>query len=266
MSEGGLSSAETERYRRQLMLSGFTAEHQEKLKRSTALVAGVGGVGGTAALYLAAAGIGKIIMVHYGRLTRSNMNRQILMRDFLIGESRVEQAKYAIEEINPGVEMETCDERLSPALAESLLEGADIALSARPNFRERRVLNDCCVKKRVPVIEGAMNAMEGYLFTVIPGSTACLNCLYPEDNPEWEELGFPVLGCVSGMLGCLMSLEAIKVLTGFGKPMARMLKFDLQDMSFRKFNIVRDLNCTVCGKVAASTPKSSASGFKSGNL
>ena len=249
-SEEGLSVTELERYRRQLMLSGFTAEHQGKLKRSTALVAGVGGVGGTAALYLAAAGIGKIIMVHSGRLTLSNMNRQILMRDFWIGESRVEQAKYTIQEINPDVEMEIYDERLSVSLAGPLLEGAGIALSARPNFPERRVLNECCVKKRVPMIEGAMNAMEGYMFTVIPGRTACLNCLYPEDNPEWEELGFPVLGAVSGVLGCLMSLEAIKVITGFGKPMPHVLAFDLADMNFRKLNIGRDNNCPVCGNAA----------------
>lgn len=251
MCEEGLSAMEMERYRRQLMLAGFTTEHQRKLKGSTALVAGVGGVGGTAALYLAAAGIGKIVVVHYGRLTLSNMNRQILMRDFRIGESRVEQARYTIQEINPEVKIETHDERLSPALAETLLRSADVALSARPNFQERRALNNCCVKQGVPMIEGAMNAMEGYLFTVIPGKTACLNCLYPEDNPEWEELGFPVLGPVSGLLGCLMSLEAVKVLTGYGRPMAQMLTFDLLETNFRKLKIFKDPICPICGEVTA---------------
>lgn len=251
--EAGLSVLEMERYRRQLMLAGFTMEHQRKLKNSTALVAGVGGVGGTAALYLAVAGIGKLILVHAGKLTRSNMNRQILMRDFQVGESRVRQAKKAIEEINPDVAVEIRDERMTTELTEALLTGADIALSARPNFRERRVLNAACVNKRVPMVEGAMNAMEGYLFTVVPGKTACLNCLYPEDNPEWEELGFPVLGAVSGVLGCLMSIEAIKHLTGFGKPMAsQMLVFDLTDMDFKKLNVSRDKNCPVCMQAASN--------------
>ncbi|MDA8388283.1 MAG: HesA/MoeB/ThiF family protein [Nitrospiraceae bacterium] len=256
-SGDGLSSRELERYRRQLMLAGFTLEHQKMLKDSTVLVAGVGGVGGTAALYLAVAGIGKLDLVHAGRLTPSNMNRQILMRSSRIGESRVAQAKNAIEAINPDVAVEIHDERLTPVLADTLLSGADAALSGRPNFHERRVLNECCVRKEIPMVEGAMNAMEGYLFTVIPFKTPCLNCLYPEDNPEWEELGFPVLGAVSGVLGCLMALEAIKVLTGFGKPMtSRMLVFDLQGMDFRKLKISRDRDCPVCGH---GRPEDSAS-------
>ncbi len=242
------SPVEMERYRRQLMLAGFTPERQRKLRGSTALVAGVGGLGGTAALYLAVAGIGRIIMVHSGRLTLSNMNRQVLMRDSRIGERRVLQARNTIEEINPGVEMEIHDERLSQPLADALLKDADIALSTRPNFHERRVLNECCIKSKTPMVEAAMNAMEGYIFTVIPGETPCLNCLYPEDNPEWQELDFPVLGPVPGMLGCLMALEAVKVLTGFGRPLiSQMLVFDLLDTRFTKVNIRRDMNCPVCG-------------------
>lgn len=251
MSEGGgiLSDREMERYRRQLMLGGFTVEHQNRLKGSTVLVAGVGGLGGTAALYLAVAGIGRLVLVHSGRLTLSNMNRQILMLDSQIGESRVAQAKKTIEEINPGVAVEIHDERFTPALAGTLLSGADAALSARPNFSERRALNEQCVKKGVPMVEAAMNGMEGYLFTVIPlKKTPCLNCLYPEDNPEWQELGFPVMGAVSGALGCMMAMEAIKVLTGFGRPMtSHMLVFDLLDMNFRKLKTARDKGCAVCG-------------------
>ncbi|MDA8091453.1 MAG: HesA/MoeB/ThiF family protein [Nitrospiraceae bacterium] len=244
-----LSVNEMERYRRQLMLEGFTNGHQRKLKNSTALVAGVGGLGGTAALYLAVAGIGKLVLAHSGKLTLSNMNRQILMKDSQIGESRVSQAKKTIQDINPDVEVEIHDERLTPAAVDRFLNGADIALSTRPNFNERRALNEHCVKKGIPMVEAAMNGMEGYLFTVIPFKTPCLNCLYPEDDPNWQELGFPVMGAVSGALGCLMAMETIKVLTGFGKPMtSRMLVFDLLDMNFRKLKIARDKNCAVCGR------------------
>lgn len=244
-----LSEKEGERYRRQLMLQGFTIEHQEVLRNSSALVAGIGGLGGTAALYLAVAGIGKLVLAHYGRLTTSNMNRQVLMRDDWIGKTRVDQAKRTINGINPDVEMEIYDERSSEDNIDRLLKGADIAISARPNFAERRVLNEACVRKGIPMVEAAMNGMEGYLFNVVPGQTPCIHCLYPEDDPSWEELGFPVLGAVSGMLGCLMAIEAIKILTGYGRPLAsQMLVFNTFDMGFRKVRIHRDPACKICGK------------------
>ena len=240
--------ASFERYRRQLMLGGFTTDHQQKLRNSTALVAGIGGLGGTAALYLAVAGIGKMIFAHSGNLTLSNMNRQILMRNDRIGKSRVVQGMKSIKDINPEVEVEIYDERTSDANIEKLLSGTQIALSARPTFHERRVLNKACVKKGVPLVEAAMNGMEGYIFNIIPGVTPCLNCLYPDDNPEWEELGFPVLGAVSGMLGCMMSIETIKLLTGYGKPLRlQMLVFNTVDMEFRKYAIHKNPQCEVCG-------------------
>lgn len=243
-----LTDIELERYRRQLMLGDFTIENQQSLKSSTALIAGIGGLGGTAAIYLAVAGIGKMVFAHYGNLTLSNMNRQILLRHDWIGKSRVIQAMKSIEDINPDVEVEIYDERTTGDNVDKLLDGVQIALSARPNFHERRVLNNACVRKGIPMVEAAMNGMEGYLFNVISEKTPCLNCLYPEDNNEWEELGFPVLGAVSGMLGCLMAIEAIKLLTGYGKPMlSKMLVFNTIDMEFRKLNIHRDRNCEVCG-------------------
>ncbi len=246
-----LTDMERERYRRQLMLDGFDTEHQQRLKDSTALIAGIGGLGGTAALYLAVAGIGKLVFAHYGNLTLSNMNRQILMRHDWIGKSRVIQAMKSIEDINPDVEVEIYNERITGDNVDRLLNEVHIALSARPNFHERRVLNNACIRKDIPMVEAAMNGMEGYIFNVIPEKTPCLNCLYPEDNNEWEELGFPVLGAVSGMLGCIMAIEAIKLLTGYGKPMlSKMLLFNTIDMEFRKLNIRRDEDCGVCGEKA----------------
>jgi molybdopterin-synthase adenylyltransferase len=249
-----LSEREIERYRRQLMLRGFDLEHQEMLRNSTALIAGIGGLGGTAALYLAVAGIGRMLLAHYGRLTPSNMNRQVLMRDDWIGQTRVEQAKKTLNGINPDVEIEIYGERSSEDNIDRLLKDADIAISARPNFNERRVLNAACVRKGIPMVEAAMNGMEGYLFNVVRGETPCLHCLYPEDDPEWEELGFPVLGAVSGMLGCLMAIEAIKLLTGYGKALAsQMLVFNTFDMEFRRVKIHRDPGCHVCGGKSADS-------------
>jgi molybdopterin/thiamine biosynthesis adenylyltransferase len=242
-----LCGKERERYRRQLMLRGFTEDHQRRLKGSSALIAGVGGLGGTAALYLAIAGIGKLIFVHSGALTLSNLNRQILMKNAHIGESRVVQAKKSIREINPEVDIEIYDERVTEQNMQKLLHGPQIALSARPNFAERRILNKACVEKGIPMVEAAMNGMEGYLFNVIPKAASCTHCVYPEVDPAWEEFGFPVLGAVSGMLGCMMALEAIKLLTGYGRPLlSQMLVFNTLDMEFKKVKIPRDEQCEVC--------------------
>jgi molybdopterin/thiamine biosynthesis adenylyltransferase len=251
----------SERYKRQLMLQGFTPGHQRWLGNSTAIVAGVGGLGGTAALYLAAAGIGRLILVHAGNLTLSNMNRQVLMKQKAIGKSRVAQAKKTLQEMNPDVEIETVDERITAANAGTLVRSSQIALSARPNFDERRALNRACIEKGIPMVEAAMNGMEGYLFNVIPGVTPCLHCMYPEDDPAWKEMGFPVLGAVSGMLGCLMALEAIKLLTGYGKPLVgKMLVFNTFDMEFRKMNISRNDSCEVCGESLCSTSAGKTAG------
>jgi molybdopterin/thiamine biosynthesis adenylyltransferase len=243
-----LAVDERERYKRQLMLNGFTGDHQARLRDSTVLVAGIGGLGGTAALYLAAAGIGRMVFVHRGDLTLSNMNRQVLMREDWIGRSRVVMAKKSIHEINSDVVVDIHDKGISDSNVDGFLEGADMALSARPNFSERRALNRACVRRRVAMLEGAMDGMEAYLFTVSPRVTPCLDCVFPGDDPEWQELGFPVLGAVSGMLGCLMAIEAVKVLTGFGKPLlSKMLMFDTIDMHFRTVNIHRNMHCSSCG-------------------
>ena len=245
--EEQLTHTERERYRRQLMLQDFKPDHQRWLKNSTALIAGVGGLGGTAALYLAAAGIGRLILVHSGNLTLSNMNRQILMKNSRIGKRRVIQAKKTIQDINPDVDIEVRDERITTRNIETMLHTAKIALSARPNFDERRVLNQACIEKNIPMVEAAMNGMEGYIFNVIPRVASCVHCVYPEDDPSWEELGFPVLGAVSGMLGCMMAIEAIKLLTGYGKPLfSEMLLFNTLDMDFRKVKIPRNNHCQVC--------------------
>lgn len=241
-----LTHVDLERYRRQLMLHGFTVDHQRRLKNSSALIAGVGGLGGTAALYLAAAGIGRMILVHAGKLTVSNMNRQILMKN-RVGKSRVVLARETIQEMNPDVRIEIYDERITNQNAGILLRSAQIALSARPNFEERRILNKACIEKGLPMVEAAMNGMEGYLFNVIPRVAACVHCVYPEDDPSWQELGFPVLGAVSGMLGCMMAIEAIKLLTGYGKPLfSEMLVYNAIDMEFKKVKIPRNESCEVC--------------------
>jgi molybdopterin/thiamine biosynthesis adenylyltransferase len=130
---------------------------------------------------------------------------------------------------------------------DSLVQSADIALSCAHNFPERDLLNGACVRWETPMVEAAMNSMEAYLTTIIPGETPCLSCLFPE-KPDWDRRAFGVLGAVSGTLACLAALEAIKVITGLGKPLSGyLLNMDLANSEFKKLHLYKDPHCPVCG-------------------
>ncbi len=245
-----LSPLELEQYKRQLLIDGFEIESQSKLKASKVLVAGIGGLGGTVAIYLAAAGIGKLTFIHEGDLTHSNLNRQILMTADWVGKSRVVKAKETIENFNPNVEVEILDEAIEIERLKGLLTDVDIIIDCRHNFPERRILNRAAIETNTPMIEAAMNNLEGYLFNIIPGKTPCLECMYPED-PGWDPYGFPVLGAVSGTLGCLSAMEAIKLLTGFEEPLLnQLLYFDLGNMRFQKYETHKVEDCKLCQSIS----------------
>lgn len=242
-----LSPQELERYARQIQLPGFGELAQQKLKAATVLVTGVGGLGGTAALYLAVAGIGKLILVRGGDLRLDDMNRQVLMTDDWVNQPRVFKAQETLKRINPDVEIEAICEYVTPENVDDLVQRADIALDCAHNFEERDLLNAACVRWKIPMVEAAMNGMEAYLTTILPGETPCLSCVFPE-KPEWDRRGFGVLGAVSGTLACLTALEAIKVITGLGEPLyAQLLTMDLQQLVFAKQRPYKDPNCPVCG-------------------
>ena len=242
-----LTPTELERYHRQMMLPGFGEEAQRKLRQATVLVTGVGGLGGTAALYLAVAGVGRLILVRGGDLRLDDMNRQILMTDDWVGKPRVFKAKEALSAINPDIEIEAIPEYVTASNVDSLVLQADVALDCAHNFDERDLLNAACVRWSKPMVEAAMNGMEAYLTTIIPGKTPCLSCLFPE-KPDWDRRGFGVLGAVSGTLACLTALEAIKVITGFGKPLlSQLLTMDLGTLEFAKRRPYHDPHCPVCG-------------------
>ncbi len=248
-----LTPKELERYRRQIMLPGFGEEAQQKLKSATALVTGVGGLGGTAALYLAVAGIGKLILVRGGGLRLDDMNRQILMTDDWVGKPRVFKAKETLENINPDVEIEAVYEYITAENVDSLVKDSDIALDCAHNFIERDLLNAACVRWRTPMVEAAMNGMEAYVTTILPGETGCLSCIFPE-KPDWDRRAFGVLGAVSGTLACITALEGIKILTGFEKPLlSQLLTMNLARMDFAKYRTYHDPNCPVCGQSRQSS-------------
>lgn len=245
-----LTPTECDRYRRQMMLPGLGETGQRQLKNTTALVTGVGGLGGTAALYLAVAGVGKLILVRGGDLQRDDLNRQVLMTDDWVGQPRVFKAQATLQALNPDIEIEAVCEYVDADNIDALVQRADIALDCAFDFKERDLLNAACVRWGKPMVEAAMNSMEAYLTTIVPGQTPCLTCLFPE-KPQWDRWGFGVLGAVSGTLACLAALEAVKLVTGLGEPLTgQLLTMDLARAEFAKRRPYHDPNCVVCGPLS----------------
>jgi len=252
-----LTAAEEGRYEWQLSVRDFGPEGQRRLKGATVLISRAGGVGGSVALQLAAAGIGKLILAHEGNVRLNDLNRQLLMTTESIGKPRIESAERRLRELNPHVEVETVNENIVESNAADLVARCDIIVSAAPLFAERLLLNREAVRQRKPLIDSAMYELEGRLTTIIPGQTPCLNCLYPEPPPNWKRQ-FPVFSAVSCGVGSLAAMEVIKVAAGFGEPLTgRLLLFDLRDMSFRTLPFSRRPDCEICGQITNGSDRGS---------
>lgn len=242
-----LTADEQARYEWQVPVRDFGLEGQRRLKASTVLVSRIGGVGGSATLQLAAAGIGRLILAHAGKARLDDLNRQLLMTTEDLGRPRVETAAQRLRELNPHVEICAVGENISEKNAADLVSRCDVVVSAAPQFAERLLMNREAVRQQKPLVDCSMYDLELRLMTVLPGRTPCLECLYPEPPPNWQRQ-FPVFSAVSCAVGSLAAMEVIKLLAGFGEPLAgRLLLGDLRDMSFRTLPIARRDDCAACG-------------------
>jgi molybdopterin/thiamine biosynthesis adenylyltransferase len=244
-----LAPDELLRYQWQIWVRDFGEEGQRKLKAASVLVSRIGGVGGAVALHLAAAGVGRLILAHAGNLRLDDLNRQTLMTTDWIGKPRVESARRRLHELNPLVQIETVAENVSESNVADLVGRCHLVVGAAPLFSERLLMNRQAVLQGKPMVDCAMYDLEGRLTTVLAGSGPCLACLYPEPPANWKRQ-FPVFSGVASTVGSLAAMEAIKLMAGFGEPLAgRLLTFDLRDMSFRTIAIPRRPDCVVCGHI-----------------
>jgi molybdopterin/thiamine biosynthesis adenylyltransferase len=242
-----LTADERETYAWQMWVPGVGAEGQQKLKAASVLVSRVGGLGGVAAYELAAAGVGRLILAHAGTIKPPDLNRQLLMTHDAIGTSRVECAARRLRELNPRVEVVAVPENISAANADRLVGMVDVVVDAAPLFEERLALNAAAARQGKPLVEAAMYELSAQVTTVLPGRTACLACRVPEPPPDWKRQ-FPVFGAVSGAAGCVAAVEAIKLITGIGEPLAdRLLVCEFREMAFRIYRTRRRPDCPVCG-------------------
>lgn len=241
------------RFSRQIMLPEIGYEGQERLVESRALIIGLGGLGSPVAMYLAAAGIGELVLVDFDQVELSNLQRQIIHGSSRIGIPKVESARDTIIELNPECKAICIDHQLSESELLEQVRAADIVIDASDNFPTRFALNEACVATKTPLVSGAAIRMEGQVsvFSGQPGDP-CYQCLYGEGvevEQTCSENG--VLAPVVGIIGSIQATEAIKVLTGAGTPLVgKLLLLDALHMQWRSLNLKADPNCPVC---AAST-------------
>jgi molybdopterin-synthase adenylyltransferase len=241
-----LTDEERAVYEWQIWVDDFREQGQELLKGSSVLVSRVGGLGSVVAYELAAAGIGKLVLAHAGNVKPSDLNRQLLMTHDWLGRPRVESAERRLKELNPRLEIVAVAENVSEANVDRLVEQVDLVVDCAPLFEERFAMNQAAVTQGKPIIECAMYDLDASLTSVIPGQSPCLACLTPETPPAWKR-EFPVFGAVSGTIGCLAAMEAVKILAGFGQPLVgTLLSCDLRTMSFSRRRIQRNPECGVC--------------------
>ena len=246
------SNDEIARYSRHLIMPEVTLEGQKRLKAASVLCIGAGGLGSPIALYLAAAGIGRMGLVDGDVVDFSNLQRQILHGTKDIGRKKLNSARDRIREVNPNVQVDLHDTFFTSANAEELVRPYDIVIDGTDNFPTRYLSNDICVFLKKPNIYGSIFRFDGQCTVFAPHlGGPCYRCMFPEPPPpgmvpSCAEGG--VLGVLPGIIGVMQAIEAVKLIMGIGVPLiGRLVHFDALNMKFREFKLRRDPKCPVCG-------------------
>ncbi len=247
-----LSTEERERYARHITMPEVGVEGQKRLRAASVLCIGLGGLGSPATLYLAAAGVGRIGLVDFARVDRSNLQRQIIHGESDLGRPKLESAVESLREINPDVSIDGYEERLTSQNARSIAEPYDVILDGTDNFATRYLSNDLAVLLKKPNVYGSIFRFEGQCSVFAPHlGGPCYRCLFPDPPdpgtvPSCAEGG--VLGVLPGIVGSMQALEAIKLILGVGDPLlGRLVHFDALRFSFREIRLRRDPECALCG-------------------
>ena len=247
----GMQDEELLRYSRQIMLPEMDIAGQQKLLDATVLIVGMGGLGCPAALYLAAAGVGHLIIVDDDTVEITNLQRQIAHGQSDIGSPKVDSARQTLLELNPHVRVTALKERLSAERMAELLPGVTVALDACDNFNTRFALNQACVDARVPLVSGAAIRLEGQVavFDSRRDDSPCYQCLYRIGDDEQTNCATNgVMAPVVGIIGAVQAMEAIKLIADVGEPLTgRLLLLDARSLKWRELRLPRDPHCPACG-------------------
>lgn len=243
----GFSAEEVERYGRHLVLREVGGPGQQRLRAARVAVVGAGGLGAPAALYLAAAGVGRLRLIDPDVVSLSNLQRQVIYATADVGAPKVERAAERLHALNPHVEVDARPQALTPDTAADLLAGCDLVLDGTDDFAVRFAVNAACVAAGVPLVSGALGRWTGQV-GVFEGRP-CYRCLVPEVPPDAETCAaVGVVGALAGVVGSLMALEAVKRITGAGEALAgRLLIYDGLAGEARTVRIGADPACPTCG-------------------
>lgn len=242
-----------QRYSRQIILPEVGGKGQKKIASAKVFLIGAGGLGSPSALYLAAAGVGRIGIIDADHVDLSNLQRQVLHSTATINRAKVESARETLSRINPDIRIDTFNEKLTSENIMGLINDYDIILDGSDNFPTRFLVNDACYFQKKTLISGSIFRFEGQL-TTLKGhlDQPCYRCLYPEPPPpglvpSCQEAG--VLGVLAGTIGVLQAAEALKEIIGIGSSLAgRLLLYDALQMRFREVKVRKDKNCPLCGE------------------
>jgi len=246
-----LSHEEILRYSRHLILPDVGVEGQRKLKAARVLLVGAGGLGSPAALYLAAAGVGTLGLVDFDVVDKTNLQRQIIHGTSTVGRPKLDSARERIQDLNPNVQVETFETRLTSENALDIIREFDIVADGTDNFPTRYLVNDACVLLGKPNVYGSIFRFEGQASVFYAKEGPCYRCLYAEPPPpglvpSCAEGG--VLGVLPGIIGSIQAMETIKLVLGVGEPLiGRLVLFDALKLQFRELKLEKDPDCPVCG-------------------
>ncbi len=246
-----LSQEEILRYSRHLIIPDVGLEGQRRLKSASVLIVGSGGLGSPAALYLAAAGVGRIGLVDFDQVESSNLQRQVIHTTSRVGILKTESARRQLQDLNPYIQVECFNEVFSSANAENIAKGYDIFLDGTDNFPTRYLLNDLATLTWRPYIYGSVFRFEGQVSVFDARRGPCYRCLFPVPPPPYSLPSCSnsgVLGAVPGTIGTLQASEALKLILGIGEPLiGRLLLYDALEMSFQTVRVNKNPHCPLCG-------------------
>lgn len=242
------TDAERERYARHILLKEIGGPGQQRLKAASVAIVGAGGLGAPGALYLAAAGVGRLRLIDDDAVSLDNLQRQIIFRSADVGVSKVERAQAALAALNDNVNVEIEQQRLTEANAAYLLRGVDVILDGTDDFETRFAVNAAARALNVPLVSGAVGRWDGQVSVFARGGP-CYRCFVPETPPDAETCArVGVVGALTGVIGSLMALEAIKLIAEAGEPLlGRVMLFDGLKGEARTIALKRDPACPVCG-------------------
>jgi molybdopterin/thiamine biosynthesis adenylyltransferase len=250
-----MTPGQQRRYSRQIRVQGIGEAGQERILASRVLIVGMGGLGSPAALYLAAAGVGTLVISDFDRVEESNLQRQIIYRHADIGEHKALSAKRALEALNSECRVIAKDWQLDEEELAQEIRQADLVLDCCDNFATRFALNRACVRQATPLVSGAAIRREGQVMTFLPGRGPCYQCLYPAGLENEETCALEgVLAPVVGVMGSMQALQGVQVLAGQGDSLAgRLLLFDAAAMEWRRVTVPQDPKCPVCSGFGGET-------------